>query len=295
MSEDKRPASAIYAGLDEGKEMLEHGGSDAGKGEGAARPEEGTFDASADAAFAGGSDAARDAGSVSRGAPSSSRPPKGSGLGAGQKAIIAIIAIVSVAVIAVSAFALAGGFAPEEAVSTSTQVSVVSESDEAPDDAAEEEEATQDDSSVADDAAGDGSASDSSSAATMPESSSSGSAASTPAPSEPIRQEPSVPATITVAVSVDSSAVGSPVSLVTNVTLNQGKTVYDALVATGLSVNAHSSQFGMYVAGIGGLAEKEHGATSGWTYYHNGVFVNNAASGTVLSDGDAISWVYVTG
>lgn len=294
MSEDKRPASAIYAGLDEGKEMLEHGGSDAGKGEGAARPEEGTSDASADAAFAGGSDAACDAGSVSRGAPSSSRPPKGSGLGAGQKAIIAIIAIVSVAVIAVSAFALAGGFAPEEAVSTSTQVSVVSESDEAPDDAAEEE-ATQDDSSVADDAAGDGSASDSSSAATMPESSSSGSSASTSAPSEPIQQEPSVPATITVAVSVDSSAVGSPVSLVTNVTLNQGATVYDALVATGLSVNAHSSQFGMYVVGIGGLAEKEHGGTSGWTYYHNGVFINNAASGTVLSDGDAVSWVYVAG
>lgn len=293
MSEDKRPASAIYAGLDEDKEMLEHGGSDAGKGEGAARSEEGASNMSADAAPASGSDAACDAGSVSRGAPSSSRPPKGSGLGAGQKAIIAIIAIVSVAVIAVSAFALAGGFAPEEAASTSTQVSVVSESDEAPDDAAEEE--AQDDSSAADDAAGDGSASDSSSAATMPESSSSGSSASTSAPSELIQQEPSVPATITVAVSVDSSAVGSPVSLVTNVTLNQGATVYDALVATGLSVNAHSSQFGMYVVGIGGLAEKEHGGTSGWTYYHNGVFINNAASGTVLSDGDAVSWVYVAG
>ena len=98
-----------------------------------------------------------------------------------------------------------------------------------------------------------------------------------------------------IAVSVDSSAVGSPVSLVTTVTLPKGSNVYDALVATGLSVNARSSQFGTYVASINGLAEKAHGTTSGWTYYVNGVFINNAASGTILSDGDAVSWVYVAG
>lgn len=300
MAEEKRPASAIYAGLDD---TLKTPAPDRAGGENGSVPSDGGMAAHADAAApsaASGDEAAAPA--VASGA-SAAPSAKASGSKAGAKAVIAIIAIVSVAIIAVSAFALAGGFAPKEAASTAAQVSAASESEEGSEDAAEEG-AVQDDASASDDAAvGDAASessasagsSDASASATVPESSSSGSAASTPAPSEPIRQEPSVPATITVAVSVDSSAVGSPVSLVTNVTLNQGKTVYDALVATGLSVNAHSSQFGMYVAGIGGLAEKEHGATSGWTYYHNGVFVNNAASGTVLSDGDAISWVYVTG
>ncbi len=38
------------------------------------------------------------------------------------------------------------------------------------------------------------------------------------------------------------------------------------LCALGLSVNAHGSSYGTYVAAIGGLAEKEHGGTSGWMY-----------------------------
>ena len=50
----------------------------------------------------------------------------------------------------------------------------------------------------------------------------------------------------------------------------------------------------MYVKGIGGLAEFDCGDESGWTYYVNGVFINNASTGTVLSNGDAVSWVYVT-
>lgn len=100
---------------------------------------------------------------------------------------------------------------------------------------------------------------------------------------------------MTVSVSVDSNAVGSPVSLAATVTLEPGATVYDALAATGASVNARSSAFGLYVAGINGLAEMDHGGQSGWIYYVNGAYINNAASGTVLHDGDAVSWVYVTG
>lgn len=100
---------------------------------------------------------------------------------------------------------------------------------------------------------------------------------------------------VTVTVSVTSSAVGNPVSSSGTFTFNEGATVYDALCALGLSVNAHGSSFGTYVAAIGGLAEKEHGGTSGWMYSVNGAPPDKACSNYVLSDGDRVVWYYVTG
>lgn len=103
------------------------------------------------------------------------------------------------------------------------------------------------------------------------------------------------PGYVTVTVSVTSSAVGNPVSSGGTFTFNEGATVYDALCALGLSVNAHGSSYGTYVAAIGGLAEKEHGGTSGWMYSVNGVTPNTACSNYVLSNGDTVVWYYVTG
>ena len=100
---------------------------------------------------------------------------------------------------------------------------------------------------------------------------------------------------VTVTVSVTSSAVGNPVSSGGTFTFNEGATVYDALCALGLSVNAHGSSYGTYVAAIGGLAEKEHGSTSGWMYSVNGVTPMTACSNYVLSNGDNVVWYYVTG
>ena len=100
---------------------------------------------------------------------------------------------------------------------------------------------------------------------------------------------------VTVTVSVTSSAVGNPVSSGGTFTFNEGATVYDALCALGLSVNAHGSSYGTYVAAIGGLAEKEHGGTSGWMYSVNGVAPNTACSNYVLHNGDSVVWYYVTG
>ena len=100
---------------------------------------------------------------------------------------------------------------------------------------------------------------------------------------------------ITISVSVTSSAVGNPVSAGGTYTFKQGATVYDALCALGLSVNAHGSAYGTYVAAIGGLAEKEHGGSSGWMYSVNGSTPMVACSGYTLSDGDNVVWYYVTG
>lgn len=100
---------------------------------------------------------------------------------------------------------------------------------------------------------------------------------------------------ITVTVSVTSSAVGNPVSSGGTFTFNEGATVYDALCALGLSVNAHGSSYGTYVSAIGGLAEKQYGGTSGWMYSVNGSTPMTACSNYVLSNGDKVVWYYVTG
>ena len=49
-----------------------------------------------------------------------------------------------------------------------------------------------------------------------------------------------------------------------------GDTVYDALVRTGLNIEGSSS----YVSGIEGLREKQHGTGSGWMISVNGTFIN---------------------
>lgn len=103
------------------------------------------------------------------------------------------------------------------------------------------------------------------------------------------------PKTVTVSISVDSSAVGGPVSGSGTFTFEEGATVYDALCALGLSIGSQDSIHGVYVSSINGLAEKEHGASSGWMYAVNGKLPNMACSAYKLVDGDSVQWRYVTG
>lgn len=133
-----------------------------------------------------------------------------------------------------------------------------------------------------------GSGSSSSSSGASSSSSSSAGGSSQPGTSAPA-------GTVTVYVSVSSSAVGNPVSGGGTFTFNQGATVYDALCACGLSMNASNTGYGIYVSAIGGLAEKEHGGHSGWMYSVNGSVPMTACSNYVLSNGDSVSWYYVTG
>ena len=121
----------------------------------------------------------------------------------------------------------------------------------------------------------------------------SGSSSSAGGSSQPGTSAPA--GTVTVYVSVSSSAVGNPVSGGGTFTFNQGATVYDALCACGLSMNASNTGYGIYVSAIGGLAEKEHGGHSGWMYSVNGAVPMTACSNYVLSNGDSVSWYYVTG
>lgn len=114
-----------------------------------------------------------------------------------------------------------------------------------------------------------------------------------PAPAPEPEPEPApAPATITVSVYIDSSratSYGWPSSLGGGtVTLNQGASVYDALVATGASVGGSSS----YVRSIGGLAEFACGKGSGWLYFVNGVAPNYGCGSYLLQGGESITWMY---
>ncbi len=99
--------------------------------------------------------------------------------------------------------------------------------------------------------------------------------------------------TVTVTVSVSSDEADGRVSGSASPTFEKGATAYDALCATGLSVTARSSQYGIYVSAIGGLAEFEYGGNSGWMYSVNGSAPNVSCGSYVLKDGDRVSWYYV--
>ena len=119
---------------------------------------------------------------------------------------------------------------------------------------------------------------------------------SAPAPSAPSESEPPAPApepsTITVHVSIDSSraaSYGYPSSMGSgSVTLKKGATVYDALLAMGVSVSGSSS----YIRSIGGLSEFDCGDGSGWMYAVNGSYPSVGCGSYTLSGGESILWVY---
>ena len=104
---------------------------------------------------------------------------------------------------------------------------------------------------------------------------------------------------LTVNVTVDGSAGGAGSGSAT-VSLPEGSTVYDALVATGVDVNARMTTFGMYVAGINGLSEKAtiNGTNypgSGWVYYVDGNFADRSSAAYQLADGMNIYWCFTLG
>ena len=106
-------------------------------------------------------------------------------------------------------------------------------------------------------------------------------------------QSPTQEAKVRVTVTIDARSDGGSSSSYT-VSLDPGATAYDALVATGANVNARSTALGVYVAAINGYAEKDQGGESGWKYAVNGSYPGYSAGSYTLSDGDAVTWVYVT-
>ncbi|MDO5042082.1 MAG: DUF4430 domain-containing protein [Slackia sp.] len=212
-----------------------------------------------------------------------------------QRIGVGVVAVLSAALIGVSAFALAqGGFANQKDVSEDVIAPVDSSFDEefaASDDPASEEPGVDD--------AADGSSPESSSPTSDATAQSVAVETVQQAPA-PTAQEPTsrpsagageqqAEARVNVTVSIDSSAVGNPVSGSSSFLLPRGSTVYDALCRL-TTPNGGPD----YVRAIGGLAEFEHGAQSGWKYSVNGVDGTGSCGAYVLSDGDVVVWRYVT-
>lgn len=88
---------------------------------------------------------------------------------------------------------------------------------------------------------------------------------------------------ITVSVSVNGSSHC--------VSLSQGATAYDALLATGASVSSGAYPGGgTWVTAINGLGED---ASHGWTYKVNGSMPNVMSDRYTVHDGDSVVWSYV--
>lgn len=97
---------------------------------------------------------------------------------------------------------------------------------------------------------------------------------------------------LSVSVTVDGSSARGP-SFTVTFQVQEGTSAYQALVATATGVNARATSFGMYVAAINGLAERDHGPQSGWVYSVNGVQPNYTSDSYILHDGDSVVWTYV--
>lgn len=82
----------------------------------------------------------------------------------------------------------------------------------------------------------------------------------------------------------------------TSLEMKNGATVYDALKtacdSNSISLNAVHSGYGIYIAGINYIDEKDCGRYSGWTYTVNGAYVGKSADKCVLKNGDKIVFSY---
>ena len=93
-----------------------------------------------------------------------------------------------------------------------------------------------------------------------------------------------------VNVIVERKALGLSDLFNGTVDYQNGDTVYDALVKTGLNIEGSAS----YVSGIAGLRERQHGAGSGWMISVNGSFINCSVADYRLNPNDTVRWQYTT-
>lgn len=223
--------------------------------------------------------------------PSGKKP-----LSQGQRVGLAVVALAAVVLIAVSALFL---FSPGGEGGASSLLQTTASSSSAASSSSTSSSAAPSASSASDGAqdgaagSADGGSSESSrlvqsGTETVVTPGAGGQSAETPAPA-PDRD------VVTVTISVSSATVGNPVSAgPVRFTFERGATVLDALVATGLSVNASNSGFGSYVSAIGGLAEDPSKGAWGWKYSVNGVDPQQSSGLCKLEDGDVVEWRYVT-
>lgn len=78
-------------------------------------------------------------------------------------------------------------------------------------------------------------------------------------------------------------------------TLQNGATVYDLIINSGLAVGARSTSYGQYIYSIQSLAEKAVNGQGGWLYFVNGSSPGYGVDSYVLSPGDSVQFSYTLG
>lgn len=115
---------------------------------------------------------------------------------------------------------------------------------------------------------------------------------SAPQQVEPPKQETSIKQTVSVQViGVNSTMMQG------NIEVNSSSTAYSVLrelaKQNGKSISTKGFGSTVYVSGIDGLKEFDHGPSSGWMYKANGTPPNIGAGAYRLKAGDQVIWYYV--
>ena len=115
---------------------------------------------------------------------------------------------------------------------------------------------------------------------------------SAPQQVEPPKQETPVKQTVSVQViGVNSTMMQG------NIEVNSSSTAYSVLrelaKQNGKSISTKGFGSTVYVSGIDGLKEFDHGPSSGWMYKVNGTPPNIGAGAYYLKAGDQVIWYYV--
>jgi prenyltransferase beta subunit len=97
-----------------------------------------------------------------------------------------------------------------------------------------------------------------------------------------------------VSLQVSGGSVKGTIYPITQVSYQNGDTPYSVLTRSlgAGRVTASGSGSRLYVQGIDGLFEFDHGPLSGWVYSVNGQFPSGSAGTYVLSNGDKVAWLY---
>lgn len=115
---------------------------------------------------------------------------------------------------------------------------------------------------------------------------------SAPQQVEPPKQETSIKQTVSVQViGVNSTMMQG------NIEVNSSSTAYSVLrelaKQNGKSISTKGFGSTVYVSGIDGLKEFDHGPSSGWMYKVNGTPPNIGAGAYKVKAGDTVIWYYV--
>ena len=77
--------------------------------------------------------------------------------------------------------------------------------------------------------------------------------------------------------------------------INEGDTIYDVMMKTGIAISAEDTGNGLSIEAIGGVANGDMGKLSGWLFTVNGEMPMDYCDQIEVKDGDEIVWDFAEG